>query len=73
MGEIVYTLWDINYRRDYSRYLHPKLVTTRYPSLTIAKLAAKLLKLAKEENIPPNLMNVYIPILTKRYSVNRIN
>jgi LacI family transcriptional regulator len=57
-----------------SRYLHPKLTTIRYPLQTMAEQAAGLaLKLAKGESIPTNLINVYIPTLTKRYSVAFIN
>ncbi|MWP48288.1 MULTISPECIES: substrate-binding domain-containing protein [unclassified Gilliamella] len=57
-----------------SRYLHPKLTTIRYPLQTMAEQAAELaLKLAKGDDIPTNLINVYIPTLTKRYSVAIIN
>ena len=56
-----------------ARYLHPKLTTIRYPLHTMAKQAAELaLQLAKGEPPPANLINVFIPTLTKRYSVNNI-
>ena len=56
-----------------ARYLHPKLTTIRYPLHTMAEQAAELaLQLAKGEPPPANLINVFIPTLTKRYSVNNI-
>lgn len=56
-----------------ARYLHPKLTTIRYPLHTMAEQAAELaLRLAKGEPPPTNLINVFIPTLTKRYSVNNI-
>lgn len=56
-----------------ARYLHPKLTTIRYPLQTMAEQAAELaLKLAKGEAPPANLVNIFIPTLTKRYSVNLI-
>ena len=56
-----------------ARYLHPKLTTIRYPLHTMAKQAAELaLQLAKGEPPPANLINVFIPTLTKRYSVKNI-
>lgn len=56
-----------------ARYLHPKLTTIRYPLHTMAKQAAELaLRLAKGEKPPSNLINIYTPTLTKRYSVNKI-
>ena len=56
-----------------ARYLHPKLTTIRYPLHTMAEQAAELaLRLAKGEPPPANLINVFIPTLTKRYSVNNI-
>ncbi|QYN47287.1 HTH-type transcriptional regulator GalR [Gilliamella sp. ESL0405] len=56
-----------------ARYLHPKLTTVRYPLQTMAEQAAELaLLLAKGEEPPTNLVNVFVPTLTKRYSVNFI-
>ena len=56
-----------------ARYLHPKLTTIRYPLHTMAEQAAELaLQLVKGEPPPANLINVFIPTLTKRYSVNNI-
>lgn len=56
-----------------ARYLHPKLTTIRYPLHTMAEQAAELaLRLAKGESPPTNLINVFTPTLTKRYSVNNI-
>lgn len=56
-----------------ARYLHPKLTTIRYPLHTMAKQAAELaLRLAKGEEPPSNLINIFTPTLTKRYSVNKI-
>lgn len=56
-----------------ARYLHPKLTTIRYPLHTMAKQAAELaLRLAKGEEPPANLINIFTPTLTKRYSVNKI-
>ncbi|MBI0103654.1 substrate-binding domain-containing protein [Gilliamella sp. W8145] len=56
-----------------ARYLHPKLTTIRYPLHTMAEQAAELaLRLAKGEPPPTNLINVFTPTLTKRYSVNNI-
>ena len=56
-----------------ARYLHPKLTTIRYPLHTMAEQAAELaLQLTKGEPHPANLINVFIPTLTKRYSVNNI-
>jgi LacI family transcriptional regulator len=53
-----------------SRYLHPKLTTIRYPLCTMAEQAAELaLRLAQGEAPSENLINVFIPTLTKRYSV----
>ena len=56
-----------------ARYLHPKLTTIRYPLQTMAEQAAELaLLLAKKEVLPANLINVFTPTLTKRYSVTQI-
>ena len=56
-----------------ARYLHPKLTTIRYPLHTMAEQAAELaLRLAKGEEPPSNLINIFTPTLTKRYSVNKI-
>ena len=56
-----------------ARYLHPKLTTIRYPLQTMAEQAAELaLRLAKKEMLPANLINVFTPTLTKRYSVTKI-
>ncbi|OCG21165.1 DNA-binding transcriptional regulator GalS [Gilliamella sp. wkB108] len=56
-----------------ARYLHPKLTTVRYPLQTMAEQAAELaLTLAKGETAPRNLINIFVPTLTKRYSVNCI-
>ncbi|KES17471.1 Transcriptional regulator [Gilliamella apicola SCGC AB-598-I20] len=56
-----------------ARYLHPKLTTIRYPLHTMAEQAAELaLRLAKGEEPPSNLINIFTPTLTKRYSINKI-
>ncbi|WP_294609440.1 substrate-binding domain-containing protein [uncultured Gilliamella sp.] len=56
-----------------ARYLHPKLTTVRYPLQTMTEQAAELaLRLAKGEKAPPNMINIFVPTLTKRYSVNCI-
>lgn len=53
-----------------ARYLHPKLTTIRYPLHTMAEQAAELaLCLAKGEAPSANLINIYTPTLSKRYSV----
>lgn len=53
-----------------ARYLHPKLTTIRYPLHTMAEQAAELaLCLAKGESPSANLINIYTPTLSKRYSV----
>lgn len=56
-----------------ANYLHPKLTTVRYPLQAMAEQAAELaLSLAKGEALSNNLINVFTPTLTKRYSVNSI-
>ncbi|MCX8579777.1 MULTISPECIES: substrate-binding domain-containing protein [unclassified Gilliamella] len=56
-----------------ANYLHPKLTTVRYPLQAMAEQAAELaLSLAKGEAPSNNLINIFTPTLTKRYSVNSI-
>ena len=56
-----------------ANYLHPKLTTVRYPLHAMAEQAAELaLILAKGEEPSSNLVNVFSPTLTKRYSVSSI-
>lgn len=56
-----------------TRYLYPKLTTIRYPLHTMAEQAAKLaLCLAKSEPLSTNLINVFTPTLSKRYSLYSI-
>lgn len=56
-----------------SRYLHPKLTTIRYPLQTMAEQAAELALIIAEGKEPPaNLINIFVPTLTKRHSVNFI-
>lgn len=57
-----------------ANYLHPKLTTVRYPLHAMAEQAAELaLILAKGEEPSSNLVNVFSPTLTKRYSVSSID
>lgn len=53
-----------------ARYLHPKLTTVRYPLQSMAQQAALLaLALSKGENSPDNTVNLFVPTLVKRHSV----
>lgn len=57
-----------------ARYLHPKLTTVRYPLQSMSQQAAELaLALAKNENRTNNLINLFTPTLTKRFSVKNFN
>ncbi|WP_392558573.1 substrate-binding domain-containing protein [Orbus mooreae] len=56
-----------------ARYLHPKLTTIRYPLQSMAQQAAQLaLALAKHGAPPDNIVNLFVPTLVKRYSVQML-